>query len=96
MTPTCPSCGAAGELVRYRANRSSWFCDSCDHTWAGAAPDALQAPASAPGDVGAAAARPASQDHLRLFLSFGHDASEELVRRIKADLEARGHEVWLD
>ena len=31
---------------------------------------------------------------LRLFLSYGHDANEELVRRIKADLEKRGHEVW--
>lgn len=33
---------------------------------------------------------------LRIFLSYGHDASEELVRRIKADLEARGHDVWFD
>ena len=31
---------------------------------------------------------------LRLFLSYGHDRNEELVRRIKADLEARGHDVW--
>ena len=33
---------------------------------------------------------------LRLFLSYGHDANEELVRRIKADLEKRGHDVWFD
>jgi hypothetical protein len=33
---------------------------------------------------------------LRIFLSYGHDAKEILVRRIKADLEKRGHDVWFD
>jgi hypothetical protein len=33
---------------------------------------------------------------LRIFLSYGHDENEELVRRIKADLEKRGHDVWFD
>ena len=33
---------------------------------------------------------------LRIFLSYGHDANAELVRRIKADLEQRGHDVWFD
>ena len=33
---------------------------------------------------------------LRVFLSYGHDANEELVRRIKSDLETRGHDVWFD
>lgn len=33
---------------------------------------------------------------LRIFLSYGHDGNEELVRRIRADLEARGHDVWFD
>jgi hypothetical protein len=33
---------------------------------------------------------------LRIFLSYGHDANEELVRRIKNDLEKRGHDVWFD
>lgn len=32
----------------------------------------------------------------RIFLSYGHDANEELVRRIRADLEQRGHDVWFD
>ena len=31
-----------------------------------------------------------------IFLSYGHDANEELVGRIKADLEKRGHDVWFD
>ena len=33
---------------------------------------------------------------IRIFLSYGHDSNEELVRRIKADLEKRGHDVWFD
>jgi hypothetical protein len=33
---------------------------------------------------------------LRIFLSYGHDANEELVRRIKGDLVQRGHDVWFD
>ncbi|HYG60706.1 MAG TPA: toll/interleukin-1 receptor domain-containing protein [Symbiobacteriaceae bacterium] len=33
---------------------------------------------------------------LRIFLSYGHDSNEELVRRIKRDLEAGGHRVWFD
>jgi hypothetical protein len=33
---------------------------------------------------------------LRIFLSYGHDDNEPLVRRIKADLEKRGHDVWFD
>jgi transcription initiation factor TFIIIB Brf1 subunit/transcription initiation factor TFIIB len=33
---------------------------------------------------------------MRIFLSYGHDENEELVRRIKADLEKRGHDVWFD
>ena len=35
-------------------------------------------------------------DPLRIFLSYGHDANEELVLRIKVDLERRGHDVWFD
>ena len=33
---------------------------------------------------------------LRIFLSYGHDDNQELVLRIKGDLEGRGHDVWLD
>ena len=32
----------------------------------------------------------------RIFLGYGHDSNEELVLRIKADLERRGHDVWFD
>src|SRR6185295_3297464 len=37
-----------------------------------------------------------TQKTLRIFLSYGHDCNEELVRLIKADLEKRGHDVWFD
>ncbi|MFH0783078.1 MAG: toll/interleukin-1 receptor domain-containing protein [Pseudomonadota bacterium] len=33
---------------------------------------------------------------MRIFLSYGHDGNEELVRLIKAELERRGHDVWFD
>jgi hypothetical protein len=33
---------------------------------------------------------------MRIFISYGHDSNEELVRLIKTDLEKRGHDVWFD
>jgi hypothetical protein len=33
---------------------------------------------------------------MRIFLSYGHDANAELVARILADLQNRGHDVWFD
>ncbi len=41
-------------------------------------------------------AEPRAHVPLRIFLSYGHDENENLVRRIKADLEHRGHDVWFD
>jgi hypothetical protein len=32
----------------------------------------------------------------KLFFSYGHDSNSEIVLRLKRDLEARGHSVWLD
>ena len=37
-----------------------------------------------------------SKNKYRLFFSYGHDENEPLVLRIKTDLEARGHTVWID
>jgi hypothetical protein len=39
---------------------------------------------------------PQQHSPLRIFLSYGHDHNEELVRLIKTDLENRGHDVWFD
>lgn len=33
---------------------------------------------------------------MRIFLSYGHDANEELVIRVREDLKKRGHDVWFD
>lgn len=33
---------------------------------------------------------------LRIFISYGHDASKDLALRIKGSLEERGHDVWFD
>ena len=33
---------------------------------------------------------------LRIFLSYGHDENKMLVDCIRADLKARGHDVWID
>jgi len=33
---------------------------------------------------------------MKIFFSYPHDTNAPLVERIKADLEARGHEVWFD
>lgn len=32
----------------------------------------------------------------KIFLSYGHDKNEFIVKQIKKDLEARGHFVWID
>ncbi len=33
---------------------------------------------------------------MKIFFSYPHDDNAKLVNRIKADLEARGHELWFD
>jgi hypothetical protein len=45
---------------------------------------------------GQVAQEPQPHSPLRIFLSYGHDHNEELVRLIKTDLEKRGHDVWFD
>lgn len=47
-------------------------------------------------DCGHEFAQEKSAVPMRIFLSYGHDANEPLVRRIKTDLEKRGHDVWFD
>lgn len=45
---------------------------------------------------GQVALEPRPHASKRIFLSYGHDHNEELVRLIKTDLEKRGHDVWFD
>ena len=51
-------------------------------------------PRSSRGDEAQSSSAPVAP--LRIFLSYGHDSNEELVRRIYADLKKRGHDVWFD
>lgn len=44
----------------------------------------------------AAAGETRTPRRLKVFFSYPHDVHQELVERLKADLESRGHEVWFD
>jgi hypothetical protein len=33
---------------------------------------------------------------VKLFISYGHDANQDFVRTVKADLERHGHACWID
>lgn len=39
---------------------------------------------------------PAAVNPKRIFFSYGHDENRPIVERFKWDLEARGHQVWID
>jgi len=82
----CPHCSSPDTVWKPKA--SQWECNSCEKRFDGDAPAAAAVAAS---PVPSRAARP-----LRIFFSYGHDHNRELVDRFKADLEARGHQVWID
>ena len=82
----CPHCSSPDPVWKPKA--ALWECNTCEGRFDGNAPAAASAPAS---PVPSRAARP-----LRIFFSYGHDDNRELVDRFKADLEARGHQVWID
>lgn len=65
-----------------------WECRTCEERFEGEAPSGE---ASAPAPLSAKADKPK-----HIFFSYGHDANRELVDRFKADLEDRGHQVWID
>ena len=33
---------------------------------------------------------------MKLFFSYGHDKNEDIVLRLKSDLEKREHSIWID
>ena len=83
MTNACPVCGSLD--TRYRERRGDWFCDACDHSWAGTPPSAEPA------------ATPEAAARVGAFISYGHADASDLAVRLRTDLEARGvHPVWLD
>ena len=86
MTPTCPHCSSPDTTWKPKA--AKWECHVCEERFEGEAPSGG---ASTPAPLSTKADKPK-----RIFFSYGHDANRELVDRFKADLEDRGHEVWID
>ena len=86
MTPTCPHCSSPDTTWKPKA--AKWECRTCEERFEREAPFGE---ASAPAPLSTKADKPK-----RIFFSYGHDANRELVDRFKADLEARGHHVWID
>jgi tetratricopeptide (TPR) repeat protein len=85
-TVPCPHCYSPDTIWKPKAGK--WECSACEERFDGKAPTERQAisPQRSP-----RASKPK-----RIFFSYGHDANRELVDRFKADLEARGHKVWID
>ena len=90
----CPKCASAN--VIFSKKRLVNVCEDCGHEF-GVPPSGGTTPQSPRRSRGDEAPTSSAANHpLRIFLGYGHDANEELVRRIKADLEKRGHHVWFD
>jgi len=83
----CPYCSSIDTTWKSKATK--WECNSCEERFAGGPP--ADQPESGRSQLLAKATKPK-----RIFFSYGHDANRELVDRFKADLEARGHQVWID
>jgi tetratricopeptide (TPR) repeat protein len=82
----CPQCGSTD--VAWKTKARCWECASCETRF-----DSPQAdPATTGGRTVAARANGAKA----IFFSYGHDANLPLVNAFKADLERRGHAVWID
>ena len=77
----CPYCGS--EDIYFSKKRKIFVCEECDKTFS---EQQLidRIPLHTEGNG------------LELFFSYGHDRNRPLVERIKRDLEARGHHVWID
>lgn len=86
MNPTCLHCSSTDTIWKPKAGK--WECYACEERFEGEAPSGG---ASTPAPLSAKADKPK-----RIFFSYGHDANRELVDRFKADLEDRGHQVWID
>ena len=83
---TCPRCGS--EKTRFIEKADIYLCKNCDYEFCPSGESAIV--------PDAAAVSAAPDKRLRIFLSYGHDRNEEPVLKIKDDLEAIGHDVWID
>ena len=80
MEVICPNCLSTN--VRYRSNRNNWICDDCDYIFTRLS-------------AGAENRNQLKTESKRIFLSYGHDCTN-IVLRVKKDLEALGYKVWID
>jgi tetratricopeptide (TPR) repeat protein len=85
----CPHCASSDTV--WKAKAGKWECNSCEERFEGDSPENLASVSGGHPMPSAKAAKPK-----RIFFSYGHDANRDLVDRFKADLEARGHQVWID
>jgi tetratricopeptide (TPR) repeat protein len=94
MNLICPHCSSSDSTWKSKAGK--WECNACEERFDGPAPDS----ASPSPSTHSPSPKPALSDKAatpkRIFFSYGHDANRELVDRFKADLEKRGHTVWID
>ena len=81
----CPHCSSID--TAWKSKAAKWECNACEERFEGQPPSAEQVHSQLPQK----AAKPK-----RIFFSYGHDGNRELVDRFKTDLEARGHQVWID
>ena len=106
MKQTCPHCSSSDST--WKAKAGKWECNVCEERFDGPAPDSL-APSPSPSPISdpldpithtPSPTPPSLSDKAvtpkKIFFSYGHDANRELVDRFKADLEKRGHTVWID
>jgi tetratricopeptide (TPR) repeat protein len=77
----CPDCTSAETI--FKAKLGKWLCTDCGKTF--------EESAVLKEGVSARATNPK-----RIFFSYGHDGNKPLIDRFKADLEKRGHAVWID
>ena len=68
------------EDVYFSKKKQLYVCEDCEHRFSI--------------DVESLQEKP--EKTLSLFFSYGHDSNEELVFRLKQDLEKRGHIIWID
>ena len=76
----CPNCCATD--LTWKSKVQQWECNACE---------ARFAPRTTRPSLEGSAPSPRT-----IFFSYGHDANQPLVDAFKADLERRGHSVWID
>ena len=85
IQPNCPHCFSSN--AQFKAKAGQWECQDCEKRFVADSDSAFEQVAH----LADKAARP-----LRIFFSYGHDEHKQLVDLFKADLERRGHTVWID